>query len=94
VKLPLFGLSFEFVRLDGSSRCVACGGNSIIMGPSMSQHCWLTTSERYLERRSGRRHSYALQIHRTAFPAMALVEVSRLVEAQALVEIEATAVLP
>jgi hypothetical protein len=25
-------LSFEFVRLDGSSRCVACGGNSITMG--------------------------------------------------------------
>jgi hypothetical protein len=39
VKLPPFGLSFEFVRLDGSSRCVACGGNSITMGLSMSQHC-------------------------------------------------------
>ena len=39
VKLPLFGLSFESVRLDGSSRCVACGGNSITMGLLMSQHC-------------------------------------------------------
>src|SRR6202171_17785 len=37
--LPLFGLSFEFVRLDGSSGCVARGGNSITMGLSMSQHC-------------------------------------------------------
>jgi hypothetical protein len=64
VKLPLFGLSFEFVRLDGSSRSVACGANSITMGLSMNQHCWLTTSERFLERRSGRRHSYALQIPR------------------------------
>jgi hypothetical protein len=32
-------LSFEFGRLDGSSRCVACGGNSITMDLSMSQHC-------------------------------------------------------
>ena len=39
VKLPLFGLSFDFVRLDGSLRCVVCGGNSITMGLSMSQHC-------------------------------------------------------
>ena len=39
VKLPLFGLSFEFVRLDGSSRCVACGGNSITTGLSMNRHC-------------------------------------------------------
>src|SRR5882672_9382068 len=54
-ELPLFGLTFEFVRLDGSSRCVACGGNSITMGLSMSRHCWPTTSERFLERRSGRR---------------------------------------
>ncbi len=47
VKLPPFGLSFEFVRLDGSSRCVACGGNSITMGLSMSRRCSLTTSERF-----------------------------------------------
>jgi hypothetical protein len=39
VKLPLFELSFEFVRLGGSSRCVACGGNFTTMGLSMSQHC-------------------------------------------------------
>jgi hypothetical protein len=57
VKLPPFGLSFEFVRLGGSSRCVACGGNSITMGLSMSRRCSLTTSERFSERRSGRRHS-------------------------------------
>jgi hypothetical protein len=38
-KLPLFGLSFEFVRLDGSSRWVACGANSITMGLSTNQHC-------------------------------------------------------
>src|SRR5882757_1637446 len=47
-KLQRFGLSFEFVRLDGSSRCMAFGGNSITMGLSMSQHCSLTTSERLL----------------------------------------------
>jgi len=59
VKLPLFGLSFEFVRLDGSSRCVACGGNSITMGLSMSQHCWLNTSARFLKRRSSQQASRA-----------------------------------
>ena len=51
VKLPPFGLSFEFVRLGGSSSCVACGGNSITMGLSMSRRCSLTTSERFSERR-------------------------------------------
>jgi hypothetical protein len=39
VKLALVGLNFEFVRLDGWSRCVTCGGNSITIGLSMSQHC-------------------------------------------------------
>jgi hypothetical protein len=57
-KLPLFGSSFEFARPGGSSRCMAHGGSSITMAPSMSPHCWLTTSERFLEQRSGRRHSY------------------------------------
>src|SRR5712671_782143 len=57
-KLQRFGLSFEFARPGGSSRCMAHGGSSITMAPSMSPHCWLTTSERFLEQRSGRRHSY------------------------------------
>jgi hypothetical protein len=34
------------------------------MGLSMSQHFSLNTSERFLERRSGQRHSYAPQIPR------------------------------
>jgi hypothetical protein len=38
-KPPLFGLSFEFVQPDGSSRCMARGGTSITVGLSMSQHC-------------------------------------------------------
>ena len=38
-KLQRFGLNFEFARLDGSSRCVAFGGNSITMGLSKSRHC-------------------------------------------------------
>jgi hypothetical protein len=32
-------LNFEFAHLDGSSRCVAFGGNSITMGLSMSRRC-------------------------------------------------------
>src|SRR6266566_4884682 len=57
-KLPLFGLSFEFARPDGSSRCVARGGSSITMGLSTSQRCWLTTSARFLERRSERHYNW------------------------------------
>src|SRR5258708_2523063 len=68
-KLQRFGLSFEFAGLDGSARCMAFGGNSIAMGLSMSQHCSLTTSERFLESRSGRRHSHALQIPRPSHEA-------------------------
>ena len=52
------------IRPGGSSRCVVCGGNSITMGLSTSQPCWPTTSERFLERRSGRCHSCASQIAR------------------------------
>jgi enamine deaminase RidA (YjgF/YER057c/UK114 family) len=54
---------------------------------------FVTDLEAYLASRAGLREVWARRMG-SHYPAMALVEVTRLVDAGASVEIEATAVLP
>lgn len=70
---------------------LACAG----AGPEhITRLTWYVTSvEEYLADQKGLGAAYR-DVFGRCFPAMATVEVSRLVEREALVEIEATAVLP